>query len=133
MKIKFNSGNELPTITISYNCLQFPSLTVVVRAVFHKNNKYYPQVFFKEYLYKISNIKMESEDALKEIKIKNTIVIKNRTRYYFDDIIKVGDIYSVDILLDKKSYETYKNILVYNIPYETTGLKPLCIRFDKIN
>ena len=127
MKIKFNSGNELPTITISYNCLQFPSLTVVVRAVFHKNNKYYPQVFFKEYLYKIRNIKMESEDALKEI------VIKNRTRYYFDDIIKVGDIYSVDILLDKKSYETYKNILVYNIPYETTGLKPLCIRFDKIN
>ena len=127
MKIKFNLGNELPTITISYNFLQFPSLTVVVRALFHENNKYYLQFFFKEYLYKIKNIKMESEDALKEI------VIKNRTRYYFDDIIKVSDIYSVDILLDKKSYETYKNILVYNIPYETTGPKPLCIRFDKIN
>ena len=127
MKIKFNLGNELPTITISYNFLQFPSLTVVVRALFHENNKYYLQFFFKEYLYKIKNIKMESEDALKEI------VIKNRTRYYFDDIIKVSDIYSFDILLDKKSYETYKNILVYNIPYETTGPKPLCIRFDKIN
>ena len=127
MKIKFNLSNELPTITISYNFLQFPSLTVVVRALFHENNKYYLQFFFKEYLYKIKNIKMESEDALKEI------VIKNRTRYYFDDIIKVSDIYSVDILLDKKSYETYKNILVYNIPYETTGSKPLCIRFDKIN
>ena len=70
---------------------------------------------------------MESEDALKEIGIKN------RTRQYFDHIIKVSDIYSVDLLLDKKSYETYKNILVYNILYETTGPKPLCIRFDKIN
>ena len=33
---------------------------------------------------------MESEDALKEIGMKN------RTRYYFDNMIKVSDIYSVD-------------------------------------
>ena len=70
---------------------------------------------------------MESEDALKEIGMKN------HTRYYFDNMIKVSDIYSVDFLLDKKSYETHENTLVYNIPYETTGPKPLCIRFDRIN
>ena len=69
---------------------------------------------------------MKSKDELKEIDIKN------RTFYYFDDIIKDRDIYSVDILLDKKSYELYKNILTYNISYKTSnGLKPLRIRFDK--
>ena len=41
MKIKFNSDEKLPlnkTIVI-------PIITIVIRAVFHKNNKYYPQVF----------------------------------------------------------------------------------------
>ena len=41
-------------------------------------------------------MKMESKDELKEIDIEN------RTCYYFDDIITNRDIYSVDILLDKK-------------------------------
>ena len=40
---------------------------------------------------------MKSRDQLKEIDIKN------RTRYYFDDIITDRDIYSVDILLDEKN------------------------------
>ena len=52
---------------------------------------------------------MESKDEIKELDIKN------RTCYYFDDIIENKDIYSVDILLDKKLFETYKNILIYNI------------------
>ena len=37
---------------------------------------------------------MESKDELKEIDIKN------HTCYYFDDIIKDRDIYSIDTLLD---------------------------------
>ena len=48
MKIKFDSNDELPlnkTIEIS-------SMTIVFRAVFHENNKYYPQVFLDEFLYK---------------------------------------------------------------------------------
>ena len=54
--------------------------------------------------------------------------------YYFDDITTDRDIYSVDILLDEKTYETYKNILIYDISYKTsTGAKPLCIRFSKID
>ena len=40
----------------------------------------------------------------------------------------------MDILLDKKSYKAYKNILVYNSSYKTsTGPKPLRISFDKID
>ena len=48
MKIKFDSDDNLPlskTIEISI-------LTIAIRAVFHENNKYYPQVFLDEFLYK---------------------------------------------------------------------------------
>ena len=73
---------------------------------------------------------MESKDELKDIKND----IKNRTCYYFDDVIKDRDIYAVDILLDEKSHETYKNILIYNISYKSsTFSKSLRIRFDKID
>ena len=71
-------------------------MATVVRADFFENNKYYPQAFLDECLYKIS--KMETEDKLKEIDIKNLQC------YYFDDIIKDVDIYFSDILLDKKNY-----------------------------
>ena len=40
---------------------------------------------------------MERKNELKEIDIKN------RTCYYFDDIITNIDIYSVNILLEKKN------------------------------
>ena len=68
---------------------------------------------------------MERKNELKEIDIKN------RTFYYFDDIITNIDIYSVNILLDKKIYE---NISVYDISYKTsTSSKPLRIRLDEID
>ena len=71
---------------------------------------------------------MESKDELKEIDIKN------RTCYHFDDIMRVRDIDYSDILLDEKSYKTYKNILIYDIPYRTfMGSKPLSIRFGEID
>ena len=47
---------------------------------------------------------MESKDKLKEIDIKN------RTRYYFDDIMRVTDIDFNNILLGKKSYKRILNI-----------------------
>ena len=57
------------------------------------------------------------------------INIKNRTFYYFDDIIQVENVNFGNILLHEKSYE---NILVYDILYKTlTGTKPLRISFDK--
>ena len=56
---------------------------------------------------------MGSKDELKEIGIRN------RTYCYFDDIMRVKDIDFSNILLDKKSYETYENISICDIPYKT--------------
>ena len=57
--------------------------------------------------------------------------IKNRTCYYFDDIIKLEDFDLDNILIDENSLE---NIFIYNISYKTIiDPKPLQIRFDKIN
>ena len=66
---------------------------------------------------------MENEDELKEIDIRN------RTCFYFDDIIRARnrDICSTDLLLDEKLYkENLENILIYDISHKTsTGAKPL--------
>ena len=43
MKIKFNSDDELPLNK---------TREIPTGAVFHENNKYYPQVFLDECLYK---------------------------------------------------------------------------------
>ena len=49
LKTKFNSDDELP-LNIA---IEIPSMIIVVRAIFHENNKYYPQVFLDECLYKL--------------------------------------------------------------------------------
>ena len=49
MKIKFNSDNELPL----NKTIEIPKMAIVVRDVFYENNKYYPQVFLDECLYKL--------------------------------------------------------------------------------
>ena len=41
MKIKFNSDHELPLNKI----IEIPTMTIVVRAIFLENIKYYPQFF----------------------------------------------------------------------------------------
>ena len=41
MKIKFNLDDKL----YLNKMIEIPSMTIVVSAVFHKNNKYYPQFF----------------------------------------------------------------------------------------
>ena len=59
--------------------------------------------------------------------------IKNRTCYYFDDIMRVIDTGFSDFLLGEKSYKTYKNILIYDISCKTfMDPIPLHISFDKI-
>ena len=66
-----------------------------------------------------------------KIESKNEFVkidIKNRTCYYFIDIMEVNDINIGIILLDKKSFG---NILVSNFLYKKImDAKPLRIRFD---
>ena len=47
MKTKFDSDDELPL----NKTIEFPTITIVVRAVFLENNRYYPQVFLNECLY----------------------------------------------------------------------------------
>ena len=49
MKIKLNSDDGLPL----NKTVEIPTITLVVRAIFLDNNKYYPQVFSDECLYKI--------------------------------------------------------------------------------
>ena len=43
MKIKFNSDVELPL----NKAIEIPTMTIVVRAVFNENNKYYLQVLYE--------------------------------------------------------------------------------------
>ena len=51
--------------------------------------------------------------------------------YYFNDIIKLEDIDSDNILIDEKAFE---NILIYDVSYKTLiGAKLLRIRFDLID
>ena len=47
MKIKFNSDNKLPLNKM----VEIPTITIVIRTVFLKNNKYYSQFFLDECLY----------------------------------------------------------------------------------
>ena len=49
MKIKFNSDDELPL----NKTIEILRMIIVVRAAFHENNKYYPQRFLDECLYKL--------------------------------------------------------------------------------
>ena len=48
MKIKFNSDHKL---TLN-KTIKIPSMIIVIKVVFHENNKNYPQVFLDECLYK---------------------------------------------------------------------------------
>ena len=59
------------------------------------------------------------------------VCIKNRVRYYFDDMIKLEDFDLDNILIDEKSHD---NILIYPISYKNLiGSKPLRTRFNKID
>ena len=49
LKINFDSDDILPL----NKTIEIPIVTIVVRAVFYENNKFYPPVFLDEYLYKI--------------------------------------------------------------------------------
>ena len=49
MDIKFISDNDLPP----NKSIEIPSMIIILKAVFHENNKYYPNVFLDECLYKL--------------------------------------------------------------------------------
>ena len=49
MKIKFNSDDDLPL----NKQLKFINLTIIVRAVFEEDGKYYLQIFLNQSLYEL--------------------------------------------------------------------------------
>ena len=49
MKIKFNSDDNLPSNKI----LKFRKLTIIIRNVFEKDGKYYPEIYLDDCLYEI--------------------------------------------------------------------------------
>ena len=49
MKIKFSSDDDI----ILNKVLNFPTTTVIIRNIFEKDSKYYPQCFLDECLYEI--------------------------------------------------------------------------------
>ena len=69
-------------------------------------------------------------------KVKD-IDIKNRTNYFFNDIIDIENFDPIDIKIDKKSY---KNVLIYYIGYVTikkhlkiSSVNPLYLIFRDVN
>ena len=49
MKTKFNSDDNIPL----NKQLNFPTITVIIRNIFEKDGKYYPQSFLGECLHEI--------------------------------------------------------------------------------
>ena len=49
MKIKFDSDDKLPLNKI----LKSRVLTIIIRNIFEKDDKYYPQIFLDDCLYEI--------------------------------------------------------------------------------
>ena len=49
MKIKFDSDDNLPLNEI----IKFRVLTIIIRNIFEKDGKYYPQIFLDDCLYEI--------------------------------------------------------------------------------
>ena len=69
MIVKFDSNDELPL----NKTMEIYNVTIVVRSTFHENNKYYPQVFLDECLYKIQKWKVKIDE--KKLILKNVCVI----------------------------------------------------------
>ena len=68
MKIKLNSDDKLPVNKM----IEIPIITIIVRAVFLKNNKQYPHVLLDECLYKIQ---MKNKMNRKKLILKIMCVI----------------------------------------------------------
>ena len=49
MKIKFNTDDNIPLNKIIY----FPTITIIIRSITKKDEKYYPQLFLDDCLYEV--------------------------------------------------------------------------------
>ena len=91
MKIKFVSDDKLPLNKM----IEIPIMTIVVRAVFCENNKYYPEVFLGECLYKIQKKiyilcydKLEVSEEISDFNKRFLmLVIQNKRGWYLALIV----------------------------------------------
>ena len=49
MKIKFNTNDNITLNKIIY----FPTITIIIRSITRKDDKYYPQLFLDDCLYEV--------------------------------------------------------------------------------
>ena len=49
MKIRFNTDDIIPLYKIIY----FPTITIIIRSIIKKDDKYYPQLFLDDCLYEL--------------------------------------------------------------------------------
>ena len=49
MKIKFNTDDNITLNKIIY----FPTITIIIRSITKKDDKYYPQLFVDNFLYEV--------------------------------------------------------------------------------
>ena len=68
MKISFNSDDKLPL----NKTIETPTIIIVLRAIFLANNKYYPQVFLEECLYKLKTLYYDRIDVSEGTSINKT-------------------------------------------------------------
>ena len=65
VKIKFDSDNNLRLVVV----LKFCILTIVIRCIFEKDGKYYPQIFLDDSLYELQMLEFERIHALEGIDV----------------------------------------------------------------
>ena len=68
MKIKFDSDDNLPLNKI----LKFRILTIIIRNIFEKNDKYHPQIFLDECLYEIEMLECDRIDISEGIDVNKS-------------------------------------------------------------
>ena len=49
MKIKFSTDDNIPLNKIIY----FPTITIIIRSITKKDDRYYPQLFLDDCLYEV--------------------------------------------------------------------------------
>ena len=62
-KIKSDSDENLPLNTV----IKFHALTVIVRCIIEKNNKYYPEIYLDDALYELKRLEYKKIDILEGI------------------------------------------------------------------
>ena len=101
MKIKFNSDDNLPLT----KPLRFLLMAIIIRCVFSKNGKFYPQRFFIRYLIRVS-IKMlwyQKIDVAEGIDVNKTCASKECEicHYcFFKDVeFKLKNMFIMDVMI----------------------------------